>query len=405
MNAPAPPRHRQRGAATLVVVLALFAALALATLFSQRGLLLEARMSANQARATTAFEAAEAGLDWALAQLNTLDRSGADCRADASATTAFRDRAIAASRSGLAARITADGTTLRAACIRNDGAWRCSCPDTGVPTPPASSDADPARFEIQLLPGARPGIVRVASVGTLGATSARVEAAFALMPALGSAPAAAVTARGRITAGMTPFGAANPDARSAGIVLHAGAGIDAPAARLSTTAGSSLDGTVAAGDAALAALDAERVFVRWFGLPLAAWRDQPAVRRIACDGDCGSTLAAAIGADEVVHPLIAIDGDTTLSGPLTLGRPDRPVVIVVAGRLELSGPVTIHGVVFANDVAWTGAAGGTLRGALLSAGDVAIGAASDLHRDAAVLDTLMQRHGSFVRVPGSWRDF
>ena len=58
----------QRGAATVVVMLGLLAVLALGLLFANRGLLLESRMSANQARATVAFETAEAGLAWVLAQ-------------------------------------------------------------------------------------------------------------------------------------------------------------------------------------------------------------------------------------------------------------------------------------------------------------------------------------------------
>jgi hypothetical protein len=152
-------------------------------------------------------------------------------------------------------------------------------------------------------------------------------------------------------------------------------------------------------------MSADRLFAAHFGMPRSAWTGLPVVRDVACDGDCGGAMAAATGGSDVIHPLIRIGGDATIDGPLTLGRPDRPVVIVVDGRLELRGPLTLHGVVYANGVGWSGTPGGVLRGALISGGDVAPTTGVDIDRDATVLTALMQRTGSFVRVPGSWRDF
>jgi hypothetical protein len=66
--------------------------------------------------------------------------------------------------------------------------------------------------------------------------------------------------------------------------------------------------------------------------------------------------------------------------------------------------VSLHGVLYANGLSWTAPAA-TVRGALISEGSAAGDASLDLSRDAAVLDTLRTRDGSFVRLPGSWRDF
>ena len=64
----------------------------------------------------------------------------------------------------------------------------------------------------------------------------------------------------------------------------------------------------------------------------------------------------------------------------------------------------LHGVAHAASLAWIGPAA-TVRGALISEGAAAGDASLDLQRDADVLEALRTRQGSFVRLPGSWRDF
>jgi Tfp pilus assembly protein PilX len=85
-------RH-QRGAAALIVTTLLFFAMVLVAVFVNRNLVFEQRASANQYRSTQAFEAAEAGAEWAVAQLNNPTRLGADCLpSSASAASSFRTR-------------------------------------------------------------------------------------------------------------------------------------------------------------------------------------------------------------------------------------------------------------------------------------------------------------------------
>ncbi len=87
--------HRQRGAAALAVTLLLFFAMCLVAAYANRGLLLEQRASANQYRAAQAFEAAEAGIEWAIAQLNQPQRINGQCLPSADATDAsFRERFV-----------------------------------------------------------------------------------------------------------------------------------------------------------------------------------------------------------------------------------------------------------------------------------------------------------------------
>lgn len=391
----------ERGAATVGVTLALVGALLVGVLYAHRGNLLETRMAANQVRATAAFEAAEAGIEWALAKLNEPARVGTDCRADATAAAGFR--ALAASG-------------VRPACVRRASGWACRCSADALTTLPPPDDAvDTPAFALEVLPGPRPGLATLVAIGCSDATSAclaadsaagaraRIEAGIALLPALASEPAAMLTARGAIETGSAAVELHDPDPAAPGIALHAGGTIAAAGARFGGPAGASSAGRLAGLDESLAALDTDRLFAAHFGLPKAAWRDQPMARRLHCTAsDCSAELAATIGT-EVDAPLVWIDGDAALAGPLTLGRPDRPVALVVTGRLELRGSVTLNGLAYAGAIGWRD--GGTgVHGALVSETELAGDAAATFVRDPAVLAGL-RRTGSYVKLPGGWRDF
>jgi len=59
--------HRsERGAAALIVTMVLLLVSSLVVLYVNRNLIFEQRSAANQYRAAQAFEASEAGVEWAL---------------------------------------------------------------------------------------------------------------------------------------------------------------------------------------------------------------------------------------------------------------------------------------------------------------------------------------------------
>lgn len=339
----------QRGIGTVITTLLLLTATLLVLLAANRQLLLELRLSANQARAAEAFEAAEAGLDWATALLNSPAALGDDCRPAAGAAETFRARHLGIEAGAITPRTWLNGgapALLQPRCDHDGAGWRCHCPAGAAP---AASAASGPSFAVHFVATGRSGVVRVVSEGAGPPDAvARTEALLALQPALPVPPATGLTLR-------------------------------APA------------------------LPADTFFAGHFGLSRAAWAAQPVVQRLACRGDCGTALRDAIG-PAVQQPLVHVDGDLLLRGPLVLGSADRPVLIVVAGRLQIEGAVSLHGAVYAGDIGWNAPAG-ALRGALISEGGAAGIGALDLVHDTAVLDLLRTRQGSFVRVPGSWRDF
>jgi len=412
---------RQHGVAALAVTMLLFFVMMLGVAFVNRNLVFEQRASANQYRSTQAFEAAEAGLEWTLAQLGRNQRIGADCVPTADATaTSFRARQFAhdAATATFTPATWLDGgaaQVLRSTCIRDGAGWRCSCPASGHPAIAAYTSG--AAFSVSFEATGRPGLLRAIALGcsSLGGpcgggsgtptdASARVQVLLGLLPALRTAPAAPLTVHGAVDADGAMFGAHNADTASGGLAIHAGGAVHAGQARLSGPAGSTSPGTLAAHDTALSALGAGQFFASYFGIDKAAWARQPIVRHLTCSGDCTATLLALI-ADDPEPSLVFVDGDLLLAGPAVLGSTARPVVIVVDGTIRFHGDVALHGVVYGSGMTWNGVGSSAgIRGALIVDGTYQGDATPKFVYDAAVLARL-KGTGTFTRVSGSWRDF
>ena len=418
-----PARHQQRGAAALIVTILLFIAMALVAIFVNRNLVFEQRASANQYRATQAFEAAEAGAEWALAQLDNPQRIGPDCLpSDDSAASSFRSRYLSHAGAAFAPATWSSGgvaSVLQPSCVRSNTGWACSCPQNGHPVLDEPSGVGPfPAFTLQFAAGDKPGSIRVQATGCTRLTGAcvpgsassvdavaRVAVTLGLLPGLRTPPAAALTARGSVDADSAAFGAHNTDPAT-GLAIHAGASLAASQARLTLPAGAPLASALVGNDTSLADLSPEQLFVSYFGLDKTRWKNQTTVQRVTCSVDCGAVLRAAVAATDG-SALLWVDGDLAIDGPVTLGSAEHPVVIVVAGSARLRGAVGLHGLLYATTLRWddTTTPGAALRGAAISESNYAGNATADFIRDAGVLTALQNHSGSFVRINGGWRDF
>lgn len=415
--------HQQRGAVALIVTTLLVFAMVLATLFAQRNLVFEQHASANQYRATQAFEAAEAGAQWALAQLANPKRLGPDCEPTSDATaTSFRSRYLKQASTTVIPSTWNTGSAtapLQPTCVRSSAGWTCSCPASSPPvlSVPAGEGTFPA-FSLQFMASDSAGSVRVVSTGCTRLAGAcfvgsahnadaiaRVEVTVSLLAGLRMPPAAALTTRGGIDANSAPFGAHNGDTAT-GIAIHTGSDFAAGRARLSGAAGAPLSNALLSNDATLASPSADRFFAAWFGLDKERWKNQPAVQRIVCASDCGATIKAA-GAAVDDSALLWVEGDLALDGPVTLGSPEHPILLVVTGAARLRGAVTFHGLLYAASLQWDGALapGAVLRGAAVSEAGYSGNGSPDFVYDRHALELLQTRSGTFTLVNGSWRDF
>ena len=131
--------RRQRAVAALFVTVMLCLAMVLAVAVAHRNVFVEEQRSANELRAASAFEAAEAGLEWALARINDPTRTGPDClpSADAGALSLRQRMVRIATPSGeISPQAWNDAGTpapLQAACVRGAVGWTCSCPANDRP--------------------------------------------------------------------------------------------------------------------------------------------------------------------------------------------------------------------------------------------------------------------------------
>lgn len=415
--------QRQRGAAALAVTLLLFCVLALALAFVNRQLIFEQRSSNNQVRAAVAQEAAQAGLDWAQALINSprwLDNAcqATDSGGVSSSPKTWRDLQR---RYAPDTQLQHSQAGLTAACLRDGSHWRCHCPTSGSAHVELPSDDTPAPgFVVQLTDHALPGQLRLRAKGcsqagpdcwdldkatSAGNAQTHLQVQLALVGGLRTPPAAALTALGEVHA--LALGAHHSEAGSSGVAVHAGGTINISSPTVSSVAGGTRSAGLMAHDADLAATSPHQLFSALWGMGMARWAEQSSVQTLACASDCGPALQTAIAGRS--NRMVYVPGDVSLAapagGPLLLGSADEPLLLIVKGKLTLLGAVQMHGVLYANELHWHHAgAGAFMRGAAWSQTDVHSDSSPQFYFDSAVLDRLRWNTGSFALLHGSWKD-
>ena len=424
--------HRRQGVATLTVVMILFFVMAMVAAYTNRNLIFEQRISTNSYRANRALEAADAGVEWTVAMLNG-GRINANCEPSITGTdTDFRrryhtDALLNANGEGGYDVAWADVPNNRVypACVNREGVLSCVCRSVGGAVEAIGGVADGlgSAFRVEFLrPGnaVRPGAMEFAargcaSVGTgAGACTSQTHDALPTVDGLSGAlttvglvralpipPIAALTAGSTISG--TALSISNADAAT-GLAAHA-ASAPAPVAGVvyRGPAGSSVSPWLA--DSTLIDLRAEANngwFRKMFGMDPATYRRQPAVRLVDCTNGCTSASLTNVLLGYPRNP-IWVAGNLDLDTAGALGSAADPVMLIVAGELTISANVVITGFVHADSIVWAaGAAGASVRGAMVARDTFAAASLATLDYDRPVLDLISLRYGSFVRVPGSW---
>ena len=430
-------RPAQRGAATLVVVGLLFFVMSLVAAYTNRNLIFEQRTSANQYRSTQAFEAAEAGLEWASAMLNA-GRLDAACTPSTVVTdTSFRERYLTIDpATGVvdpAGVLTADfAGTVWPSCVFDGADWSCSCPDPGaapVVAAPAVPGILPAfRLRFVRASDTQPGVVRVEVNGCTrlddaclnfpaqavgGEGRATVSALLALRGGVAAPPLAAVTARGAVGGTLAAF---NSDVRAAGLAVLAGGAV-AGSVVTGTAPGSPASTAVRDADPGLVtmlpvddAVRASRFFANTFATLPDVWKEQPgavrhqagaAVPVCAADPCTAGEIRSAVAANP--GRVVWVDGGVDFDSGSAIGSAAAPLVLVATGNIRVAIDVT--GLLYSRAPTWTLAGAGRVTGAIVAEGDLNGTGSVVVVRDDEVLQRARRLTGSFVRAPGGWKDF
>lgn len=405
-------RAGQRGVSSLIVVVVLLAAMAMAIAYTQRNLVMEQKTSANQMRSTIAAEAAEAGLEWAAAMLNKGEKINSACTTSAVAgDVRFKARYISVDTS--TGVLTPLAGTVHAACVWSGSAWGCSCPAAGTaPSLTVSGSGSQPGFALVFSGSSAAGTVRVTSYGCTtaitGTTCSGDGAAVASVllggvSGLATPPAAPLTARGYVSIGNAALGVINGDPSSNGITINAGMTIDADKARITTVPGTPPHASLVGNDPTLRDTTEAQMFATFFGMTKEAYKNMPSVKRVTCP--CTETTITAQYANGVRQ--FWLDGDLVMNANLTIGSADDPVLLVVDGNITMRGDLRVFGVMYSTAITWDNTGGGSalLQGAVISEGNYTGNGTPDYYYDPRVLSKLRYDQASFVRVPGSWRDF
>ena len=438
-NCAAP--RAQRGAVSLVVVLVLLFGITVTAFFSNRSFIFEQRTSANQYRATKAFELAEAGAEWAVGKLN----EGLPLAAAPACTTttvvgaaSFRDRYATPAPANPPAQPTGwlnvNAVNFPACRFDAAGVPTCSCPTDGVvpnlgaAEQPrfgvrfASVAGDPAAVEI-IARGCTNGVSCDPAAGAAGGdATAIVRVVVKIVPIITTGPAAALTT-GAATVTGGNLNVINTNVPSNGITIHAGTTVTTgTGTNVTTIFGTPPRASVLDNDPglnALSALGEDAFFNAYFGETLTHYiNDNSDVRTFtgcsAPSNPCAAAIVAYINTG-VQFPRIYADGNVTFTNGTpglgaSLGTANNPVIIVSAGNIELGSNLTAYGFFYAatgssNDWDYSGSGTATVVGAFVTRGNFNKGAGTlNLVYDPNLWGAGGAPRGRLVRVPGSWRD-
>jgi Tfp pilus assembly protein PilX len=269
-------RQHQRGVGALAVSLLLLFASSIIVFYLNRGLIFEQKTSANQVRSTSAFEMAEAGIEWATGMLNTASSITAACApagAGISFSATYAQRGLPADDSFVVTTNTFPG------CKLNGTALTCDCPapgvgattaDLGTAVQPSFTVAFAQAQVIDPVTGAvttDPRALRLISTGCTaqagacapGATgaadaNARVEVTLRFSPTLRAAPQAALTCGTNCAVGGS-YEIRNTEVSSNGYLVNAGTTITGgPGTNYETIPGQPIQNAMIANDSSLSSL-------------------------------------------------------------------------------------------------------------------------------------------------------
>ncbi len=424
-------RHRQSGAATLLMTMSLLLGMSITLLYLNRSLVIEQKSAANQMRAALALEMAEAGLEWATGMLNTAQHIDANCTLSGGATVSFRRRYVQTHWDHGTANATdmAVASNSYPGCKIDGSNWICNCPD---PSDGGSATGSPdgarlAGFTVSFLSVSDPEAVRIVATGCTaqaaactpansGAADANatVSAILKLRRLPRALPAAALTC-GNACAVAGTSSLINQDLASGALVVDAGGAIDlASGTTLISIPGQPGSAAVRRHDGALGTLsgsdsDCSRsaVFASFFGSTLAQYVRAPMTRTIAdcsADNSCAALVDAAYA--QGWRAFYFPDGFVHSNASANLGSANDPVTLVSSAGFNLRDNLTVHGMLFNNDAVITDPRSGnaSIRGAVVACADYRDTGNGTLSYDASVLQILQRSTGPLVRVPGSWTD-
>lgn len=386
----------QRGVMALLVTALLFLMSMLILLYVNRGAVTEQRMSANELRAKAAFAQATAGIDHALAYMREggIDQ---DATAGPDAIAGGRYRAAFCS---LAAEPPACPNALG---VLNACAQPADPADVLAYACGWSDDNSSVQRVVQHLRGSAstagnastPLISKGATdLLTGGASIFNFEndlTVWAGGPLLGQSNTGKTFVRD--TFNYPRDVPNNIDYRNTG---NSPGCNNPPDGYTCTTQGSTVGHDVVAGDTSLGLASPEAYFQRFMGKPPEVYKETVVLDKFKVSPGEFAGLGSSVNGN-----VVWVTGDLNVSN--NLGTQDRPVILVVEGKLSFSGSPVINGIVFAMGDFET-AASPTVYGSLITAGSASATGNLKIIYDSKII-ARVSNIGRAAKVAGTFRDW
>lgn len=413
----------QRGAATLFVTIVLLLAVGLITLYTNRSAIMEQRLSANEVRAKQALEAANAGIEHALAYLRE-GGQGYDHNGD-----------------GVADTITSYSLTSTTGTNPRPSYYQAVYCSSAAFTPPVCPALHTGALACA---GAGPTTTLELVAISCGwsdddASVQRVIQVMQAGPALAGPISTPVVTRG--TANLLTGGASilnyfnDLTVWSGGSLLGQSntgktfirdistnatanltdpyrtigtspACLNPPAGYQCSTQGSTIGHDTVGGDTNLSSLSPAGYFQYFFGSTLAGYRDTTAGYVVDLSNTLTAPDSTSISSINAMNDrTIWVEGvpGTPVSLPGNIGTADKPVILIINGDLDLGSNIEINGLVYVQGNI-TGNGSPTIYGALIGAGNANVTGNLKVVFDPKVLGKAPTL-GKAGKVQGSWRDW
>ncbi len=366
----ASARQTECGAITIILTVILFVLATLIILFAASYSMMQEKTSINFFASTQAYQAAEAGLEYAI---NYLQKNSATILANpvGGYIPAYSD-------------VNTSNVTLA-----NNSKY------TFVYSNPVANNYK---------------LILITSTGTnADGTATRVisqEVQFGSL--LISPPSIPITSKGNISIGgnsTVTNTQSGTTVKSGGTVSVSGSGETVLSGGVSSTAGN-IKSDIQQNVGSISSLSNGDLFSTYFGVSMGVVKsDISHYYSNSSATNYSSTLNNMTGTSIWIDQT---SGVATINGSTVIGSAANPVLLIVNGDLDLSGNVTIYGFVYVIGQATTEVLGNvSITGGLISTGDLNLAGHTQLAFSSAVLSSLQNQSSMsyYAKVPGTWKDF
>ncbi len=371
------PFHRQRGVATLGLTLIVLLLFSIISFTANRQAIMEIRSSANQYLHTQAFEAAQSGLEAALAALNDKVSVSNFC----GTTAIFRTSCIKDSDGDHFVDANSFNVTLDAQTV----------PGTSKTTY-TYSISNPTASDFKRL--------RITSIGCADGCS----------PCATSCPVHSTLIQD-VYDDPANFGAVNSqrDTSVTGNTTVTGNVISGNEA--SSGGSATISGTLVSNYPAYSADTEAQFFYTFFGDTKANMIARGTT--ISASNPNQAAWNAVTGNNSVSAIIYLSNSSVNITGSSqTIGSAAHPVIIIAAADFHLTARVTVYGMIYASNDFQVGAGGSTINGLEASGRDTGLAGNGTFKYDQSIINTLVGAGvinppgiGTSSRIMGSWRDF